>query len=115
MMASLKTVVWNCASLRAGAVSSQGKALYFEKEYKKSFQVAFFVETHHKSLTDITPEILRYQTDYHIVHSPVSGIETHAGIIGLISKKYDIIEKKELLPGRILNVKIKGEANRRRD
>ena len=108
MMASLKTVVWNCASLRTGAVRSQDKALYFEKEYKKSFQVAFFVETHHRSRTDITPEILRYQTDYHIVHSPVSGIETHAGIIGLISKKYDIIEEKELLPGRILNVRIKG-------
>ena len=107
-MMALKTIVWNCASLRTGAAQSQDKALYFEKEHKKSFQVAFFVETHHKSLADITPEILRYQTDYHIVHSPVSDAETHAGIIGLISKKYSIVETKDLLPGRILNTKIRG-------
>ena len=108
MMASLRTIVWNCASLRTGAAQSQDKALYFEKEHKKNFQVAFFVETHHKSLTDFTPEILRYQTDYHIVHSPVSDAETHAGIIGLISKKYSIVETKDLLPGRVLNTKIRG-------
>lgn len=106
-MMALKTILWNCASLRTGADQSQDKALYFEKEHKKNFQVAFFVETHHKSLADITPEILRYQTDYHIVHSPVSNGETHAGIIGLISNKYTLIETKELLPGRILNIKIR--------
>ena len=78
-----------------------------KRNIKKNFQVAFFVETHHKSLADITPEILRYQTDYHIVHSPVSNRETHAGIIGLISNKYTLIETKELLPGRILNIKIR--------
>ena len=57
MMASKK--VWNCTSLGTGAAQLQDKAVYFEKEHKKLL-VAFFVETHHKSLTDITLEILRY-------------------------------------------------------
>ena len=60
-------------------------------------------------LNDITPEILRYQKTHHLVHSPVSENETHAGIIGLISKDFDIIETNDLIQGRILNVKIKNK------
>ena len=108
-MACLKTLVWNCAGLRDGSVLSHKKAFYFEKEHKNNFQTAFFIETHHKSINDITPEILRYQKTHHLVHSPVSENETHAGIIGLISKDFDIIETNDLIQGRILNVKIKNK------
>ena len=38
--------------------------------------------------------------------------ETHAGIIGLISKKYDIINKKELIQGRIINIKIRQQTDK---
>ena len=106
-MAGLKTLVWNCAGLRASSALSHKKAFYFEKEHKNNFQIAFFIETHHKSIDDITPEILRYQNTHHIVQSPVSENETHAGIIGLISKDFDIVETSDLIQGRILNVKIK--------
>ena len=90
-MASLKTIVLSCASPRTGAAQSQDQDLYFDKKFEKDFQVAIFVETFHKSFTDITLEIFRYPTDFHIVHSPVSNV-THARIIGLIRKKYIIAD-----------------------
>ena len=40
--------------------------------------------------------------------------ETYAGIIGLISNEYDIIDKKELIQGRILNMKIQHKTDKTR-
>ena len=83
-MASFKGVAWNCAGLKDSPVSCK-KALYFEKEYKNHFDIAFFLETHHRAESEIPREILRYQNTHHIVHSTVTGNETYAGKIGLLS------------------------------
>ena len=88
------------------------KALYFEKEYNNDFEVAFFLETHHKAEKEIPAEILRYQNTHHIIHSPAPRGETYAGIIGLVSAEYDIIDKKEVIPGRILNVKMQNKRDK---
>ena len=104
MMACFKIIAWNCGGLRDSAVS-KNKALFLEKGYKTDFDVAFFIETHHKSINDLPPEILRYENTHHIVHSPAKN-ETHAGIIGLIGNAYEILHQEELIPGRMLNVKI---------
>ena len=70
-MASFKGLLWNCAGIRSGTDHSHEKALYFEKQYKNDFQAAFFVETHHKTESEIPPELLRYQNTHHIIHSTV--------------------------------------------
>ena len=56
MMTTFKAIGWNCGGLRNSTVS-QNKTLFFEKEYKTGFDVAFFLETHHKSVNDFPPEI----------------------------------------------------------
>ena len=112
-MATFKVVAWNCGVLRDTAVS-QNKAFFFEMDYKNDFDAAFFVETHHKDDTDFPKQILRFEKTHHIIHSPVGLNETHAGIIGLISHDYEILEQKELVRGRILNVKIHRKSDKRK-
>ena len=105
-MASLKVLAWNCGGLRSTSSVSRSKVMFFEKEFKTDFDIVFFIETHHKTSSEIPEEILRYQDTYHIIHSTVADDETHAGIIGLISKEYSIITSTDLIQGRILNLKI---------
>ena len=111
-MADFKCLVWNCTGLRDSTATSQNKALYFEKEHKNDFTVAFFIETHHKSENEISKEILRYQGTHHIVHTAASNKEPYSGIIGLVMKDYDIIEQNELIKGRILNLKIEHSSSK---
>ena len=111
-MADFKCLVWNCTGLRDSTATSQNKALYFEKEHKNDFTVAFFIETHHKSENEISKEILRYQGTHHIVHTAASDKEPYSGIIGLVRKDYDIIEQNELIQGRILNLKIEHSSSK---
>ena len=58
MMGSFKGLAWNCTGLRSGPVSCN-KTLYFEKVYKTDFDVAFFLETHHKTDDEIPQELKR--------------------------------------------------------
>ena len=104
-MASFKGLAWNCGGLTSTNLS-RNKAMYFEKEFRNDFDVAFFLETHHKTESEIPPEILRYENTHHIIHSTVADGETYAGIIGLLTKDYDIIDTKHLIQGRILNIKV---------
>ena len=78
----------------------QKKALFFENEFKNNFDAAFFIETHHKTENDFPQSILRYSNSHHIVHSLARG-ETYSGILGLVSKEYDIIETENLIQGRL--------------
>ena len=105
-MASLKVFAWNCGGLRSASSVSRSKVMFFEKEFKTDFDIFFFIETHHKTHSEIPEEILRYQDTHHIIHSTVADNETHAGIIGLINKDYNIIKSTDLIQGRILNLKI---------
>ena len=111
-MASFKGLAWNCGGLVATTTSSHKKALHFEKQHRTDFDIAFFLETHHRAENDIPPEILRYKNSYHLIHSTVAKNETYAGIIGLISKDYEIIDTKHLIQGRILNTKIKHKSDK---
>ena len=72
------------------------------------------METHHRTENEFPPEILRYKSTHQIVHSRVALGETYSGIIGLISNEYDIIDKKELIQGRILNMKIQHKTDKTR-
>ena len=105
-MASFKGLAWNCSGLRARSPRSHEKVLFFEKNQKNNFDIAFFIETHHKNEDEIPSEIFRYQQTHHIVHTPATKSETFSGIVGLVNKEYEIKEEKELVQGRVLNIKI---------
>ena len=79
---------WNCGGLRRGAAATHSKVMYFEKNFKNSFDFFFFLETHHKDEHEIPNELMRYEDTHHIRHSETNGQETHSGIIGLIRKEY---------------------------
>ena len=104
-MADLKVLAWNCGGLRA-TVASQPKVMFFEKEFGSDFDIFFFVETHHKQASEIPEQILRYKDTFHIVHSPVGEHETHAGIIGLVSKEYDVINTIHHIQGRLVSIRL---------
>ena len=104
-MADFKRLAWNYAGLRDSTIL-RSKAMYFEKTFNNDFDIAFFIETHHRSEEDIPQEILRYKNTHHILHSAVAKNETHAGIIGLLRKEYEIMNEKHLIQGRMLNIKI---------
>ena len=105
-MASLRVLMWNCGGLTTTSVS-QTKAMFFEKEFKNDFDTAFFIETHHMSESEIPQALLRYQNTHTMVHSFASLGETYSGILGLIHNDFNIIDVKNLVQGRLLNVKLK--------
>ena len=105
MMATLKSVVWNCGGL-TNTDSSSKKAIFFEKTHGTNFDLAIFLETHHKDESALPQEILRYKSTHQIIHSPAKNDEPYSGIICLVSNRFKINSENELLPGRIFNFKI---------
>ena len=55
IMGKLNGLAWNCGGLRVSAPLSRKKALYFEKNHSNNFDIAFFLETHHKKEDEIPP------------------------------------------------------------
>ena len=49
---------------------------------------------------------------HHIVHTPTPPDHTHSGIIVLVNKEYDIISQKEIIPGRLMNIKIRHKSTK---
>ena len=76
---------------------------------KKHYILKRSTKTHHRTESQIPPDILRYQNTHHIIHSTVAEDEAYTGIIGILSKNYDIIDTKHLIQGRILNIKIQNK------
>ncbi len=109
-MGEFSGVVWNCGGLTTPG-SSPLKTNYFQKQFGTKFDVAFLVETHHKDTTAIPDEILTYQSTHHIIDSAAASDEPYSGIIGIISRNYEIVRVSHLIQGRILNVKLKHVAD----
>ena len=107
MMGSLRCFSWNCGGLRRDSASTLSKVMYFEKNFKNSFDFFFFLETHHKDENEIPNEFMRYKDKHHIVHSEIDDQDSHAGIIGLIRKDYTLSDIKHLIQGRILYLSIR--------
>ena len=112
-MASQKVVCWNSAGIRATANSTPKKFAFFDKEFPDGkFAIAAFIETHHKSEEDFPEEFKAYKVTHHLLHTPTKD-ETHGGIIVFINKEYNIISQKEVIPGRLLNVKFNKDKKER--
>ena len=70
------------------------------------------VETHHKDDAAIPNEISNYQSTHHIINTPAASDEPYSGIIGLISRNYDIISVTSPIQGRIINAKLRRLADK---
>ena len=104
-MASTKVICWNSAGLRANTESTRAKMAFFDSKFPNGkFEIAAFIETHHKDDDDLPEELGQYKTSHNVLHTPTH-METHGGIIILISKDYTITSRTEAIPGRLLNVK----------
>ena len=112
-MNDLKIVLWNSGGLRAEANSTALKMAFFDKEYKHTnFDIAAFVETHHKDTDKFPQEISDYFSHYHVLHTHTTKTHKYAGIIVLISKRFQITQSTTLIPGRLLNIKIQHTATK---
>ena len=109
-MGEIKGIFWNCGGLTTPG-SSLSKSNYFQKEFGAKFDIAFLIETHHKNFESIPDEILSYQSTHHIIHSAAASDEPYSGVIGLISRNYEIVQVSHLIQGRILNVRLRHQAD----
>ena len=72
------------------------------------FDMLFLIETHHKVLDDITPLLHALLKDSSIAHTKASCGDPYAGIVVLINKNLDLLSHSEIIPGRLLNLSVKG-------
>ena len=99
-------ICWNSAGIRASANSTADKMLYFQNQFpKRDFSIAAFIETHHKNKEDLPEDLLLFENSHHLIHTPTQN-ETHAGIVVLLSRQFDIKSQSEIIPGRLLNIKL---------
>ena len=77
MMGGIKGFAWNCGGLRRNSPATLTKVIFFEKSFKNSFDLFFFLETHHKDKDDIPNELMRFEDTHHIVHSATDTNDTH--------------------------------------
>ena len=105
MMSSRKVVCWNSAGIRASGKNTDMKIAFFEKEFPDArFNIAAFIETHHKDSDDFPVVFKGYEKSHHLLHTPTAS-ETHGGIIVLVGRNNEILDQNEVIPGRLLNVK----------
>ena len=107
-MASSKVICWNSAGIRASAESTSTKIAFFDQQFpNRDFAIAAFVETHHRDENDLPEEFKEYLVTHHILYNPTPPDHTHSGIIVLVNKEFDITCQKEIIPGRLMNIKIR--------
>ena len=111
-MCDLKISSWNCSGLRAVTTSTAHKMGFYDKEFPDaSFAVSVFVETHHRGEEDFPDLINEYKTTHILLHTPTPAEETHAGIIVLICREFEILTHCVKIPGRFLNVRFKDKVS----
>jgi exonuclease III len=62
-------------------------------------------ETHCASDDELCPAVAEIRDRYHFVHSPAAQGDNYAGVCLVLSREYDVKEKKEPMPGRVLSVR----------
>ena len=83
------------------------KILTFEKQFFRCEKVDFtlLVETHLLNEEGITRDLKDFKVTHEVTHSFRSKSDTHAGLCFMTSNNYSIIEKKEIMKGKILSLK----------
>ena len=103
MMAEVKVVMWNCSGLLS--TSSASEKMEFLGA-TSSYDILILIETHHKSLSDISTILHPHSTSYTLFHTEASPDDPYAGIAVLVSKTLGGITQSVLVPGRLINLKI---------
>ena len=106
-MAEITCAMWNCSGFLPSS-SSKTKMDFLKSCTSSEYDILILIETHHKSLKDISPLLHTYANNSHILHTEASEEDPYAGIVVLISSKLEVLEDTVLIPGRLLNLKIKG-------
>ena len=105
-MAEITVALWNCSGILPS--SSAGEKMDFLKSFTSTkFDVLILVETHHKVLEEISPLLQTYDNDRTVIHSEATVADNYAGIAVLINNKLTLLEHTSVLPGRLLNFKLK--------
>ena len=106
-MAEITFALWNCSGILP--TSSAKEKMDFLKSFTSTkFDVLILVETHHKFLDEILSILQTYANDRKVIHSEATVGDNYAGIAVLINTKLTLLEHTSLLPGRLLNFKVKG-------
>ena len=106
-MAATKFVFWNSSGIKEKSPRTDAKLTFFDKEFpNSSFDIAAFVETHHRNSNE-TPELInQFKSHYHLVYSPTPDGQSHAGALVLISKEFEILKTDYGIPGRLITLEV---------
>ena len=104
-MAEIKWAMWNCSGLLPS--SSPQRKMDFLNSHETKFDIVVLIETHHKTFADISPLFHTYRNRSSVIQTEASDSDPYAGIVVLINSKFTLLEDSTLIPGRLLNFKIK--------
>ena len=106
-MTEITCALWNCSGFLPSS-SAKEKLDFIRCCNNKNFDILILVETHHKTLDEISSLLHTYASGREIIHTAAREGDHYAGIAVLINTRLELIEHTELIPGRLLNFKIKG-------
>ena len=106
MIGSAKVICWNSSGIKADSSRTPEKLAFLDSQYPNAnFAILALVETHHRNEGDIPEELKEYKTSHHLIHTPTHA-ESYGGLIVFITKDFEILSKKVVIPGRLLNITI---------
>ena len=105
-MAEIEYVMWNCSGVLPTDTTNE-KIDFLEITTRNNFDILTLIETHHKDENNVAPLLLRYKSTHHMIHTEACDEDPYAGIIMFISKNFNILQKTDLIQGRLFNIKIK--------
>ena len=105
-MAEINCALWNCSGLLS-ASSTEEKMTFLKSFTSTKFDILIFIETHHKKLDDISSLFHTYQSNFNLLHTEAEDGDPYAGIVVLVNNEFILTQTTILLPGRLLNFRIK--------
>ena len=97
-----KLVTWNCNEL-----SDSKKIDFLKSNFSGLKRVDFtlFIETHLSDSDGVINESRDLEGTHEVTHRFWNQSDTHAGLCFITSRNYSVIEKREIIEERILNLK----------
>ena len=102
-MTELRIALWNCSGLLSGS-SANEKVSFLQ--VCLSFDILILIETHHQDINDIAALLHTFSTSFTRYHTEASSDDPYAGIVILVSNRLSFMSASELLPGRLLNLRV---------
>jgi exonuclease III len=107
-MAEINCALWNCSGVLP-TDSTEEKVDFLVANTNSNLDILILVETHHKKIGDVSSRLRLFYKDFQVLHAPAEVTDPYAGIIVLVDKNLTVVQDSILLPGRLLNFKIKNE------